>query len=429
MLSRIKSGSSILLWLLFGIWFLLPTTFLVLLINDGSLPIDYESYHHAAVAIGRGESPYLSAEQSQQIWLKMHQSETQLLSGQNPSEPVFGPYIYPLTLALLIEQLHLNATVFVLILLLSIYGFGFLWLKITRANSWGLLLIMGSWDVLASFSGANVELLLLFATLLAAWLLWHQQGVWAAPLIAFVILVKPFYILFFVGFAIIMSARMTPFDALRLFALTALVILIFIGIDLFRWEPSLRRETITYLLHALDHQWFSLPFEEQTPMSIWNRTPMQGLVAAGISAKSALWLSFGLWLLFLAITRWCIRQRRLNFPITFALAFVLLYWGRSVGWGLIYLEIVVLLAIWPILKRWQQLSLLCITLTLTLSHWFALVLTIQGKWLRLFTLQSAEFPWETWTVLPLCWLLLISVVTTYPLEAHHARHEAIANSS
>ena len=97
MRSRIKSLSSILPWVLFGIWFLLPTTFLVLLINHGSLPVDYESYHHAAMAIRRGESPYLSAEESQQIWLKMHQLDALFLSGQEAPEPVFGPYIYPPT--------------------------------------------------------------------------------------------------------------------------------------------------------------------------------------------------------------------------------------------------------------------------------------------------------------------------------------------
>jgi hypothetical protein len=41
------------------------------------------------------------------------------------------------------------------------------------------------------------------------------------------------------------------------------------------------------------------------------------------------------------------------------------------------------------------------------SHWVALALTLQGVWLRLLTMQSAEFPWETWLVPILSWLVLM----------------------
>ena len=42
-----------------------------------------------------------------------------------------------------------------------------------------------------------------------------------------------------------------------------------------------------------------------------------------------------------------------------------------------------------------------------LSHWSALVLTARGLTLSLFTLQSAAIPWETGSVVPLSWLLLL----------------------
>ena len=33
----------------------------------------------------------------------------------------------------------------------------------------------------------------------------------------------------------------------------------------------------------------------------------------------------------------------------------------------------------------------------------------RGVWLNFFTMQTASLPWETWTVLPACWLLLIGL--------------------
>jgi hypothetical protein len=42
------------------------------------------------------------------------------------------------------------------------------------------------------------------------------------------------------------------------------------------------------------------------------------------------------------------------------------------------------------------------------SHWLALVLTARHVSLQLFTLQSAEIPWETWLLVPVCWFLLLS---------------------
>jgi hypothetical protein len=70
-----------------------------------------------------------------------------------------------------------------------------------------LLLIIGSFDILASLNGGNVELLLLFAALLASWLLWRHHNVLAAPLISFVLLVKPFYLLLFIAKGLLQLLR------------------------------------------------------------------------------------------------------------------------------------------------------------------------------------------------------------------------------
>jgi len=41
---------------------------------------------------------------------------------------------------------------------------------------------------------------------------------------------------------------------------------------------------VRYLAHTLDAQWFVLPVAAQTPMSAWNRTPLQALIALGLPA-------------------------------------------------------------------------------------------------------------------------------------------------
>jgi hypothetical protein len=86
---------------------------------------------------------------------------------------------------------------------LAVVGFGLLWLRVTRASGW-LGLIVGSWDVLASATGGNVELILLGLTLLAAWWLWSGHTAPAALPIAVVMLITPFYLLFFVAFGVLL---------------------------------------------------------------------------------------------------------------------------------------------------------------------------------------------------------------------------------
>lgn len=414
-----------LLWLFFFIWLLLQVIISVVQNSSGLGFIDFQSYVRAVDRLESVKSPYLSPSQCLEIWRTYHQDETKLLDAyargkaketrieQSSKPPLPSAYVYPPTLALLILQLHISPILFAGLLLLSILGFSWLWLKSTRAHSITLLLIIFSWDVLASFNGGNAELLLIFTTLLAAWSLWNYRGLIAAPLIALGLLIKPFYVMFFVVFVLIQLLNdSTTFQAKwRTLVMTTVITLALVACEVYRWGPHLRGEAFNYFLHAFDYFWFVLPAAEQTPLSAWNRTPLQALVSLGLPLSMAKAASLGLWLLFVGITMWQARKTQLTFPLAFALALILLYWGRPVGWGLNYLEVVVVAVAWPTLQRWQKPVLISLVTALMVSHWWAVVLTAQGNGMPLLTLQSAEIPWETWLVLPLSWLLMLRVMS------------------
>jgi hypothetical protein len=405
----------------FVAWLLLLSLIFFQTADQGHEPIDFLAYHVAADAVRQGESPYLSPQVSRQIWQSFHLQETALLQASSatarqelvraiaarPQQP--GPYLYPPTLALLIAQLQINAAIFAGLSLIAILGFAWLWLRTTGYNPAWLLVIMGSFDVVASWSGGNVELLLLFAALLACWLLWRGHALLAAPLVSFVLLVKPFYAILFLAFALLQIAAhpATISTTLKTLAVALAATLAILTIEVYRWGSGLQSAAAQYLQHALDYQWFALPIAEQTPMSAWNRTPLQALISAGLPLATSEVLAGILWLLLLGITIWIVRRRQLSFSLTWALAFMLLYWGRPVGWGLIYLELVLLSSTWPSLPRWGRLLLLALVAALMASHWWALVLTARGEGMPLLTLQRADLPWETWLVLPLSWLLVL----------------------
>ncbi|MGH9960164.1 MAG: hypothetical protein ACREBC_24085, partial [Pyrinomonadaceae bacterium] len=280
---------STLLWLFFSLWLVAQLPFFFTLAERGEVPIDFLAYQRAAEALEKGESPYLSPTQSVAIFRDFHQSEAELLAAHargegyqflqeliaRPQQP--GPYVYPPSLALLIAQLNIHFLIFIGLILLSILGFTALWFKSTQAHSLWLLLVMGSRDVLATLQGGNVELLLLFVTALAARWLWNRRLLLATPLITLVLLIKPFYALFFVAFILlrevspIAEARLKP----RSLALPMTVILVLIAVEIYRWGSVVQAETLNFLLHATDYLWFALPVAEQTPLSVWNRTPLQ----------------------------------------------------------------------------------------------------------------------------------------------------------
>ncbi|HEY0738781.1 MAG TPA: glycosyltransferase family 87 protein [Herpetosiphonaceae bacterium] len=427
-----------LMWGFFGLWLLAQLPGFIAQSRQGRSPIDFLAYDLAAQAIQRDQSPYQPPEETQKIWRAFHQDEQDVIAasaqGQGaqvlreqqarPQQP--GPYVYPPSLALLIMQLHIDGPVFAVLLGLAIAGFAWLWLRETKSRAVALLLLIFSLEVLTSLQGGNVELLLLFATLLGAWLLWHQRGILAAPLIALVVVIKPFYALFFVAFGLfqLRGQAIPARRSLRTLATAAGVALLLVMLEIVRWGAELRAETLFYLRHALDYQWFVLPVAQQTPMSIWNRTPMQALMSAGLSAPAAQLLSLALWAIGVGVTLWASRSQRLDFPLAFALAFVLLYWGRPVGWGLIYLEFVVALVLWPSLQPRRRWLLLLVVIALMASRWWALILTARGYGMPLMTLQSAALPWETWIVLPGSWLLLLGSIVRSASAVAHAQAAA-----
>jgi hypothetical protein len=300
---------------------------------------------------------------------------------------------------------------------LAIVGFTWLWLRSTGSSSWWFLLVIGSWDVLASWTGGNVEHLMLFAALVAAWLLWTHRSWFAAVPIALVMLVKPFYVLFFVAFGLL-QVRAAPAGSRRASVVSLAVGgglgLGLVGLEVVRWGPALRDEALPYLRTSVDRLWLVLPVDDQTPMSAWNRTTLQVLVDLGVPAAVARVAALGLWGVLVGLTLWRAEPPRLGWARTCALAFVLLYLGRPVGWGLIYLELLTLTVLWPELHGWRRAALLVGAIALMGSHWWALGLTLQSRGLQLLTLQTAQWPWETVLVLPLAWWLLIAPPSTPP---------------
>jgi hypothetical protein len=417
--ARLGGWLQLIPWSLFGGWFLLVTVLLTArIVTTGRLPVDFETCYRAAKAIERGANPYPSVQAAQAIWTKIHQYETDVLAGQALAGQVkegetrtVGPYAYPPTLALWMARLGINAPVFMVALLISVYGFSWLWLRNSAAGVGWLLLTVGSWDLLSSFAGGNVETLLLFCALLGAWLLWVRQGFWASWLIAFTILVKPFYSLFFGGFGLLMLAAATPANreqALKTLVLAAATATVLIGLEILAWGSELRTQAAAYLPNEMAYHWLVRPVAEQTPMSLWNRSLLQGLVNVGWPAETAPFAALGVGAVMLAISAARIWGQNLPFAAVFALTFVLFYWIRPVVWGFPYLEMVVLVTLWPLLtNHFQRALMLGLAFALALSHWLALIYTIQGHEVLWLTLQKADFTWETWLVLPLCWMLLL----------------------
>jgi hypothetical protein len=415
----------ILPWLLFTVWLLVPIGLVAGSAHRGAVPIDFLAYQRAAEAIANSQSPYATAGESREIFRSFHRLELELQAAQalgegdgflrefaaRPQQP--GPYVYPPTLALLINQFNLDGVAFTAVIMASVLGFVLIWFRATGAHAGWLLLVIGSRDLLATLLGGNVELVLLFTTLAAARLLWDHRLIWATPLIAFVVLIKPFYALFFVAFLFLraMQPRGSERENQRALMVAAGILLLLLAAELYRWGPDLRAEALAFYLNAGDAMWTALPLAEQSPLSAWNRTPFQGLVNLGLASLPAQVVALGLWGLFLGASLWRARRTALTFPLAFGLALTLLYWGRPAGYGFNYIELVVAIVIWPSLMRWQRLGILVVMAAIMGSRWWAFAETLRGKNLSLLTMQTAEWPWETWVILPFFWLLLLWVMT------------------
>lgn len=375
--------------------------------------IDYLAYANAAEAMKAGKSPFPSIEKARATWTYVHQIEidiwTARITGKwdsilnrlatEPPRP--GSYIYPPTLAQILISTGLTERGFTLLLIAAIAGFAWLWLRESGAHPLSLLWLMTTFELHTALRSGNVELLLLFMALLSTVLLWYQKTLWVAPLLALMLLIKPFYAILFVAFVLIQGRW--PQRWLATVALT----LALVSFEVLRWDPALRSETFSYMSHLMDYLWMALPPEQQTPLSMWNRTPLQALISVGVPMRTAQAMALGLWAALLGLTLWLIKGKRPDFKHSFALALILLYWGRPVGWGLVYLELIVATTIWPNLRPWQRVILCLGLLALMASRWWALILTVQGYGMPLMTLQRPEFAWETWLLIPFCWLLVM----------------------
>ncbi|MBA3470824.1 MAG: DUF2029 domain-containing protein [Herpetosiphonaceae bacterium] len=408
-------------WAIFTLWLLLQLAAMVFINGAGASLVDFAAYERAAQALESQRSPYGDAAATQAIWRSFHAREQALLLA--PDQPARvaliagyaqplqqpGPYLYPPSLALFVGFFGVTGVGFGALSLLALAIFGWLWLESTRRHPAWLLLIVGSVEVTSTLHGGNVELLLLTLTLGSAWLLWQRHGLAAAPLLAVIFLIKPFYILFFSAFAALqLGARADRAQTFRTLIAAGAGSLALIGLEMLHWGAALRGQTIDYFRHAFDYQWFALPVSEQTPMSVWNRTPLQALVSAGVALNVAQWLAVIGWAVCLLVTLWLCRGRPLTFPLVFALALCLLYLGRPIGWTLLYLDLVILTVCWPALAPRHRYVLLGVTIGVLLSRWWAFGLTAQGQGMPLMTLQQPQFPWETLGLLVGGWLLLLA---------------------
>ncbi len=394
------------------LWCLLTMGITVDMRINGKIPADCATYFHALEQFNNNISPYSSPEESQEIWQDIHTQEEQILAGtlhEIPGDKISGPFLYPPTLLQLMDLIKITPKGFMVWLLGMLILFSWLWFKVSKIPAWWLLIILFSWDVLASYTLGNIEIILLGSTLLSAYWLYNGRPVWAAPLIAFVIVVKPFYMLFFAALGLFMLAanpksRAVNWRSLLIGASASIVLLIIFAA---LWPEWLRPIVFEYLQEGIAHSWYTLPLADQSPMSMWNRTFMQGLINLGISAKIAQTSSLLVWCIITGITISQIWKRSLPFPLLFAFSLLLFYWFRPVGWGLIFLDLIVLSAVWPYTSTKEKRWLLVGAILLALSHWIALILTGKLLWLRFVTIQSASIPWETWLVFPACWIILL----------------------
>ncbi|MCU1280362.1 MAG: hypothetical protein JWM53_3908 [bacterium] len=388
-------------------------------------PLDFATYQRASEALARGDSPYGSPEHALAVWRSLHADERALeaadadgrgrqeLQAQHARPLRPGPYVYPPTLARLVGSLHVSATAGLAVAALSTVSFAGLWIAAAPASPLWLVAAFASWDVLATLWGGNVELPLLFVTLAAAWLTHRRKPLLAAPLVALALLVKPFYVCFFVAFAALASTS----SAARRRELVALGVAtgVVVACEVLAWPPALRVAAAAYLRDPIRYQFLVLPPIEQSPMSIWNRTPLQAFVVWGLPAATAQWVALVLWLALVAVTLALVRRRSLGFPVCFALALTLLYLGRPIGWGLLYFELVVGVAVWPsLVDARARLLLIGAIGALMASHWAAALRTAAGGGMAFVTQQRPRWPWETFVVLPAGWLLVLRAARLAP---------------
>ncbi len=319
---------------------------------------------------------------------------------------IVGPYLYPPTLANIISSLQINSLGMAAMLSIASIVFVGFWLYLTKQSSAWTILVMVSLECILGIVSGNIELLLLLGSLLGGyWAIYHSR-IAAALIIAMLLLIKPFYAMFFVALALLAYCNLADQVArqalIKRIASIAALALGLIGLEIWRWDAGLRHETFTYLTNTLEYQWFNFAVAEQSPMSMWNRTPLQALINLGLSPSTAQMLAIALWLLLLGVSCWVVWRKQIGFPLLYGLGLILLYWGRPVGWSFSFIEFIILSLVWPQLTIWGRIGLSTAMLGLISSRWIALSLTIQAQGMPLNTLQTTNFAWESWLVLPIC---------------------------
>ncbi|MBM7845485.1 hypothetical protein [Herpetosiphon giganteus] len=409
-------------WMIFGMWVAFGYSVVYQNQQRGIASVDFQSYALAAERMQHQANPYPAIAEAQAMWRSVHQWEQRILNAPDPAAKlavkaqydqvgqIVGPYLYPPTLAQAVAKLQITSLGMAAILSMATLGFVAFWLYLTKQSSAWTMLVMLSLECMLGIVSGNVEVLLLLGSLLGGyWALYHSRLA-AALIIALLLLIKPFYGLFFVALAALAYCNMADSaarqDLIKRIASIAVLALGLIGLEIWRWDSALRHETFNYLANTLEYQWFNFAVAEQSPMSMWNRTVLQGLINLGLNPNSAQILALGLWLLGLVASCWLVWRKQVGFPLLYGLSFLLLYWGRPVGWSFSFLELIVLSLVWPTLGRWGKIGLSTAMLGLIGSRWIALGLTAQAQGMPLNTLQTSTFAWESWLVLPLCLLCL-----------------------
>ena len=390
-------------------WLLLLFALLAMLTVSGKLPVDMKPYFTVKQRLQQGKPMYPTVAESQKRWSYIHVSASNHGKTGKKAAIKPGPYVYPPSLGLWLKRLGLPPLLYLFLLFSSLFAFAWLWKQQLQPEYWGWgALVVFSWDVVSSLTGGNIELMLLTAGIFACWFLWKGKPWWAIPLIAFTVLCKPFYAFLYAAFCLLWLAQHERWkQALQWTVLAGIGSWVLIGLDVWSWGASLQQQAWTYLSQALEHQWMSLPIAQQSPMSGWNRSLMQGLVLLHIPARTAQILSLAIWAFLLGLAIWRIRNKPQSFSWLLATAMVLFYWGRPVTWGMPLLEILILTALWNELSEKRRVWLKRAAWTLIASHWLAVVAVFVTSYPLLLTLQTASFPWETWLLLPSCLILLL----------------------
>lgn len=408
MRSYVLSTTILILW-----WVVVAFGLKAITLDTGELPVDYRTYERAAELLRATGSPYPDPSSAQETWRSMHQSALAVFRPNEAAignaQVVSGPYLYPPSLALALVQSGISAAQYLTILTAATIALCIGWLRLSADRSlFWLLPMAGSIDLIAIFLGGNIEILLIALSLVACAMIWRDRVVWASPLIAAVILVKPQFILLFLAFGCFWAFTRASMRSVipRGLTMVALVTVLII-LEVQRWPEAARADFFDYAVDPAAMQYFGLSSEVQWPMDIWNRAPLQVFLNLGLTFEVAQAMSISICLLLLAASVLLLRHVKVSFSTAFALAYILLLIGRPITWSMPMLAIFTLTAAWPALSRSRQLTLAATAIAIGASHWIAFVSFAAGIWPGLLSVQTPSFPWETLAVLPGAWAVVV----------------------